>query len=74
MSVRYSTDSCELWELMLRLHDRSEYQNLPLLPIEDFVNLAKLPTPPAGLIVPVPEDPHELMLARLQFELTERQR
>ncbi|ORY82408.1 Fms-interacting protein-domain-containing protein [Leucosporidium creatinivorum] len=52
----------------------SEYQNLPLLPLEDFHNLAKLPTPPAGFTVPVPEDPHELMLARLQFELAERQR
>jgi THO complex subunit 5 len=56
------------------LYRRSEYQNLPLLPLEDFLNLAKLPTPPAGFTTPVPEDPHELMLARLQFELAERQR
>lgn len=56
------------------LDDRSQYQDLPLLPAEDFAELYNQSTPPPGLVLPLPEDPHELMLARLTFELAERTR
>ncbi|GAA5821259.1 hypothetical protein JCM11251_004539 [Rhodosporidiobolus azoricus] len=57
----------------------SEYQNLPLHPIEELRRLASQENPPAGLPVPLPagdteESAHELMLARLAFELAERKR
>ncbi|KPV76342.1 uncharacterized protein RHOBADRAFT_42672 [Rhodotorula graminis WP1] len=57
----------------------SEYQNLPLHSVDDLRELAARPDPPAGLQVPLPtgdtqESAHELMLARLAFELAERKR
>ncbi|KAK4050168.1 hypothetical protein OIV83_003739 [Microbotryomycetes sp. JL201] len=52
----------------------SEFQNLPLLPLSDLEALASLPSPPETLITPLPQDPHELMLIRLNFELAERRR
>lgn len=53
---------------------RSEYLSLPLLSPEDFHELANSPNPPPGVPVPLPTDPHELQLARLNHELAERQR
>lgn len=58
---------------------RSEYQILPLHSVDDLRELAARPDPPAGLEVPLPagdtqESAHELMLARLAFELAERKR
>jgi hypothetical protein len=53
---------------------RSEYQLLPLLDVDELASLASSSTPPTGLSTPLPEDPHELMLVRLAFELSERQR
>lgn len=58
---------------------RSEYQNLPLLDLDQLRQLAASEQPPAGLEVPLPdgdsdEDAHRLMLARLAFELAERKR
>ncbi|KAM0788125.1 hypothetical protein ACM66B_001290 [Microbotryomycetes sp. NB124-2] len=52
----------------------SEFQHLPLLPLLELEALAAQPTPPDGLTVPLPQDSHELMLTRLNFELAERQR
>ncbi|GAA5855557.1 hypothetical protein JCM8547_007889 [Rhodosporidiobolus lusitaniae] len=57
----------------------SEYQNLPLHTIDELRELAALENPPAGLQVPLSagdteESAHELMLARLAFELAERKR
>ncbi|GAA5937915.1 hypothetical protein JCM10213_001932 [Rhodosporidiobolus nylandii] len=57
----------------------SEYQNLPLHPLEELRELAASETPPAGLQLPLPEgdteeSAHDLMLARLAFELAERKR
>ncbi|GAA5884590.1 hypothetical protein JCM6882_005310 [Rhodosporidiobolus microsporus] len=57
----------------------SEYQNLPLHSVEELTELAAQENPPAGLPVPLPtgeteELVHELMLARLAFELAERKR
>ncbi|KAL8276853.1 hypothetical protein RQP46_010784 [Phenoliferia psychrophenolica] len=52
----------------------SEYLSLPLLSPEEFYALATSPTPPPGLPVPLPTDPHELQLVRLNHELAERQR
>lgn len=53
---------------------RSEYQLLPLLDVEELASLANASTPPTGLSTPLPQDPHDLMLVRLAFELSERQR
>ncbi|GAA6004694.1 uncharacterized protein JCM10292_002481 [Rhodotorula paludigena] len=57
----------------------SEYQNLPLHSVDELRDLAAAAEPPAGLQVPLPEgtseqSAHELMLARLAFELVERKR
>ncbi|GAA5967257.1 hypothetical protein JCM11641_000492 [Rhodosporidiobolus odoratus] len=57
----------------------SEYQNLPLHPVEELRHLATRDIPPAGLQLPLPEGDteqamHELMLVRLAFELAERKR
>ncbi|GAA6002249.1 hypothetical protein JCM10207_003146 [Rhodosporidiobolus poonsookiae] len=57
----------------------SEYQNLPLHSLDELRDLAAAEEPPAGLLVPLPEgeteeSAHELMLARLAFELAERKR
>ncbi|BGP38611.1 hypothetical protein JCM10450v2_002560 [Rhodotorula kratochvilovae] len=57
----------------------SEYQNLPLHSVDELRELAAREEPPAGLQVPLPEgdtqeSAHELMLARLAFELAERKR
>ncbi|EGG08057.1 uncharacterized protein MELLADRAFT_71565 [Melampsora larici-populina 98AG31] len=46
----------------------SEYQNIAIHPIEEFVSLMEA----SG--TPVPSDSHELMLARLRYELAERKR
>lgn len=84
-STRTSTESGELSahsmiEEMGSLPARSsEYQNLPLLDLDDLRHLAASEQPPAGLEVPLPEGDsdeaaHRLMLARLAFELAERKR
>ncbi|POY72623.1 hypothetical protein BMF94_4451 [Rhodotorula taiwanensis] len=57
----------------------SEYQNLPLHDLDELRQLAADQEPPVGLQVPLPagdsdESTHELMLARLAFELAERKR
>ncbi|KAK4047780.1 hypothetical protein OIO90_006079 [Microbotryomycetes sp. JL221] len=52
----------------------SEFQNLPLHELGELQQLASQTAPPEGLVVPLPEDAHELMLARLAFELAERTR
>ncbi|KAG0146903.1 hypothetical protein CROQUDRAFT_656700 [Cronartium quercuum f. sp. fusiforme G11] len=46
----------------------SEYQNIAIHPLDEFVSLMEA----SG--TPVPSDPHELMLARLKYELAERKR
>lgn len=45
-----------------------------MLPVEEFVALYDLEEPLPGLTLPKPDTAHDLMLARLQFELAERQR
>lgn len=45
-----------------------------MLPLDELRTLAASDSPPNGLVVPLPEDEHELMLARLDFELAERKR
>ena len=50
--------------------DRSIYEEVPLLPVEEFVQLA----PPEARSEEVLRDEHQLMLNRLSFELAERQR
>lgn len=69
--------------LLVRLTDsrayRSTYQDLPLHSLDELRELAAREEPPAGLQVPLPagdtqESAHELMLARLAFELAERKR
>ncbi|GAA5882022.1 hypothetical protein JCM3774_003248 [Rhodotorula dairenensis] len=57
----------------------SEYQKLPLHDLDELRQLAASDQPPAGLEVPLPEGDsdeaaHRLMLARLAFELAERER
>ncbi|GAA6020414.1 hypothetical protein JCM11491_000235 [Sporobolomyces phaffii] len=58
---------------------QSEYQNLPLHAVDELRQLAASDPAPAGLELPLPEGDseeqvHELMLARLAFELAERKR
>ncbi|GAA5975504.1 hypothetical protein JCM5350_002634 [Sporobolomyces pararoseus] len=58
---------------------QSEYQNLPMHSVEELRELAASENPPAGLELPLPEgeseeEQHNLMLARLAFELAERKR
>lgn len=49
---------------------RSVYQDIELHPVEEFEQLA----PEELRTEEILADPHKLMLARLQFELQERQR
>lgn len=49
---------------------RSIYQTIPLTDLDDF----KARAPSEGFTVGVFEDSHALQLARLRFELSERQR
>jgi THO complex subunit 5 len=56
--AQYSLGSC--------YEDRSEYQNIPLHELDEFAAAQESDD--------VPTDPHELTLARLQFELSERKR
>lgn len=69
--------------LTIKYNYRSEYQNLPILPIEEFKSLQNSMEPPLGItkMEPSAEDDesiqeveHKLMLARLSFELFERKR
>jgi len=52
-------------EIRTCLEYQSEYQDVPLHDLDDFSALRD---------DPLPDDDHELMLARLKFELSERQR
>ena len=55
-------------------NDSSEYLDLPIHSLQELDLLLASATPPKALLSPLPTDPHQLMLARLEFDLAERQR
>ena len=57
-------------ELMMANLDRSMHQDVPLYPVELFRILA----PDESKTEEILNDPHQLIISRLNFELSERQR
>ena len=70
--IRVSHDNVTCWALgwISVSIDRSIYQDIPLYSEDEFLEKA----PEASRSVEVLSDEHALMLARLNFELAERQR
>lgn len=57
-------------ELMMANLDRSIHQDIPLYPVEVF----KIIAPDESKTEEILNDPHQLIISRLDFELLQRQR